>query len=282
MVEPVNPFDLLALQGLGVAYSALPTAFVLYFLLLFDARRKDSPSAGDTQLGIKTVAATIAIVATAMLAMGLQSFLHVILTFDDFGARMKAALPNLVFGGLGIVAAAFVLFPRTNVAQYPKAKRLAAGIVALVSGAAMLPALAMFLQRLLAWPSWGDVAAGLATAVDAVVIFGASFAVLGRLSGIDMRTQGPSVGQGIGAGAHGPPPIQAPAPQQVQPQHAAPQGYPPQGQPPQGYPQAQAPQGYPQQGYPQQGQPPQGAPAAPVPNAGSAPIGPGWSTPGGG
>src|SRR5690606_21503247 len=129
-VTAMNPFDLVALQGFGLVYSALPAAFLVYFLLLFDARRKGSPSAGDDQIGIKTVAATIAIVATGMLALGLQAFLHVLLTFDDFGARLKAALPNLVFGGLGVVAAGLVLFPRTNAQEFPKAKRLAAGVIA--------------------------------------------------------------------------------------------------------------------------------------------------------
>ncbi len=60
----MNPLDLVALKGLGVAYSALPVAFVIYLLMVFHQRAKDSPAADDRQLGIKTVAATIAIVAS--------------------------------------------------------------------------------------------------------------------------------------------------------------------------------------------------------------------------
>jgi hypothetical protein len=262
----MNPFDMLALQGVGAAYSALPTAFAIYVLLLVDARRKDSPAAADTQLGIKTVAATIAIVATAMFAFGLQGFLHVLLTFEDFMPRIKAALPNLLFGGLGVVASAFVLFPRTNAQEFPKAKRLAAGIIALVAGGAMLPLLAMFLDRLLAWPSWSEVARALTVAVVAVIVFAAAFSVLGRLSGIDMASQGPTMGQGVGVT---PPAISPGQPQPQYPQQEQPQ-YPQQQQPQ--YPQQEQPQ-YPQQQQPQGQYPPQ---------QGGGGVGPGWTTPGGG
>jgi hypothetical protein len=276
----MNPFDLVALQGFGLVYSALPAAFVVYFLLLFDARRKGSASAADDQLGIKTVAATIAIVATGMFALGLVAFLHVVLTFEDFGPRIKAALPNLVFGGLGVVAAGLVLFPRTNAAQYPKAKRLAAGVIALVAGCVMLPMLAIFLQQLLAWPSWSEVARALSTALVSVIVFAAGFTVLGRLSGIDMRSTGPGVGQGVAAQ-----PAVQPGMPQPQPQYPGMQpGMPHPGQPMQpgqpGQP-GMAQPGMPQPGQPMQpGMPQPGYPGAPQGQPG-APVGPGWQTPGG-
>jgi hypothetical protein len=269
----MNPFDLVALQGFGLVYSALPAAFVVYALLLHDARRSGSPAAGDTQLGIKTVAATIAIVATGMFALGLQAFLHVLLTFEDFGPRIKAALPDLVFGGLGVVAAGLVLFPRTNAEQYPKAKRLAAGVIALVAGCVMLPMLALFLHQLLAFPSWAEVARALSTALVSVIVFAAGFTVLGRLSGIDMRSSGPGLGQGIGQNLGSPGPVP-----QAQPMHPGmqPQPMPPQPMHPGMQPQMQ-PGMYPQ---PQPGMQQPGMQPQPGPPQGQ-PIGPGWQTPGG-
>jgi hypothetical protein len=185
--------------------------------------------------------------------MGLQGFLQVILTFDDFGARLKAAMPSLLVGALGVVGTALVLFPRTNAAQYPKAKRLAAGVVALVSGIAMLPALVDVLATVFEWPSWRLVAFSLATALTAGVIFVAGLWVLGRLSGVKMPAPtakhaatgfGPGPGPGYGGPAPGPgygsqplqgysgAPTQAPGPGHAAPpvqQPPGPGGYPPQG-----------------------------------------------------
>ena len=158
------------------------------------------------------------------------------LTFEDFGARFKAAVPNLLCGGLGVVGTAFLLFPRTNAARYPKAKRLASGIVALLSGGVLLPSIAVALERILSWPSWSEVAKYLSIAVVVVAVFAVSFAVLLRLSGVDVapaRPPGPT--PGVGA-----------------PVAAAP-----------GYPQ-QPPGAYPPAGYAVPGQ---GAPGQPVPGA---------------
>lgn len=241
--------ELARLPSMEVAWSAVPVALLIYGLLLWDARRKDSTTAGDDQLGLKTVAATLAVVSTLLFSAGLQGFLQAILTFDDVGDRLKGAMPSLLVGALGVVGTALVLFPRTNAAQYPKAKRLAAGVVALVSGIILLPALVDLLGKVIELPSWRLVATSLATAVDAGVIFVLSFAVLGKLSGLKMpeakaRPGGPPAGGGYGA----PPPGGM---QQGQPL----QGY--QGGPgvQQGQPPMQAPM---QQGQPpmQQGQPP--------------------------
>lgn len=264
------------MSGFDLAWSAIPIAFLIYVVLQIDARRKDGASAGDDQLGIKTVAATLAVVSTLLLAIGLQGFLQAILTFDDFGARLEASLPSLVVGALGVVAMALVVFPRTNASEYPKAKRLAAGVVALVSGIALLPALAGFLSQLLAWPSWKVVATALATAVDAAVIFVISFAVLGTLSGLKMpeaksTPMGPPPGQAGGmppGGTQGPggampPGGQVPGgmqgPGQGYPGQAMPQGYPPsggtqvpQGQAGAGHPGAPGGGQGPGQGWPQQ------------------------------
>ncbi len=235
--------DLFRFPGFDATWSAIPIAFLIYGLLLYDARRKDGTGPGDDQLGLKTVAATLAVVSTLLFATGLQGFLQTILTFDDVGARLKAAMPSVLVGALGVVGTALVLFPRTNAAQYPKAKRLAAGVVALVSGIAMLPALVDLLSKVLEWPSWRLVAVSLASAIDAGLIFLMSFAVLGKLSGLKMpepkaRPAGPPPGGG----------------------YAGPPG---QGQPLQGYQGGPGMQGPPMQGPPMQGQPMQQQPPGP-------------------
>lgn len=241
--------------SLLAAWSALPISLLIYLLLMYDARRKDSPAAEDSQLGLKTVAAVLIIVSTLMFALGFQRFLHVMLTFDDFWDRIKGALPSVLVGGLGVVATGVMLFPKTNAEQFPKAKRLAAGMIALFSGIAMLPAIAMLLTQLLDWPSWDAVAEAASVAIDVVVIFGIAFIALGKLSGMTMpelKSSGPPA-QGPGQGY---------PPQPPQPQYAAqPQGqpYPGQGQPQAQYPQpGQAPQAQAPQAYPPQGQPPPG------------------------
>jgi hypothetical protein len=260
------------LPGLDLVWLAIPLAALVYALLVYDARRKDSPAAGDDQLGIKTVAATLAVLATWVLATGLQGFLLAILTFDDFWERLKGSLPSLLVGGLVLVGAALVLFPRTNAEHYPKAKRLAAGVVALVSGVALVPALVNLLDNVFEWPSWRLVATALAQVIDAGVMFVIGLAVLGKLSGVKMPER--AAGMARPGGLGGPGPMAQPLGGMVQPgpgpgyaappmQQPPPQGYaasPMQQQPPQGYaaPPMQPPQGYPAPppgpgGYPPQG-----------------------------
>ncbi|MCX4240941.1 hypothetical protein [Paraliomyxa miuraensis] len=242
------------MPSVDVAWSAIPIAFLIYVILQIDARRKDSPTAGDDQLGIKTVAATLSVVSTLLFALGLQGFLAALFTFDGVGARLKAAAPSLLVGAVGVVAMALVLFPRTNASEFPKAKRLAAGVVALVAGIAMLPALASFLSALLEWPSGKVVGTEFATALTAIVIFAGGFVVLGKLSGLKMpepkaKPMGPP-GGGVQPPAPGgmqqaPGGMQQPGGMQPPPggMQQPPQGYP--GQPPAGM---QAPQGYPPAG----------------------------------
>ena len=89
--------------SLLAAWSAIPIALLVYLLLLYDARRKDSPAAEDTQLGLKTVSAVLIIVSTLMFAIGFEMLLNLLLTFDDFGDRIKACLPLVIVGAGGIL-----------------------------------------------------------------------------------------------------------------------------------------------------------------------------------
>jgi hypothetical protein len=194
-VPPVSALP--KLPTLDMAWLAIPIAILLYVLLLYDARRTGSQAAGDDQLGIKTVAATLTVMGTWVLAEGLHGFLVTILTFDDFWDRLKAALPSLVVGALVLAGAGLMLMSRTNAVHYPKAKRLAAGVVALVSGTALVPALVGLASVLLEWPSWRLVAAALATVITAGVVFVVALAVLGRLSGVQMPSRMPGGGSSM-------------------------------------------------------------------------------------
>ncbi|MEM7152689.1 MAG: hypothetical protein AAF799_07595 [Myxococcota bacterium] len=252
------PFPLPMAPSALATWSALPLSLLVYLLLLYDARRKDSPTADDTQLGLKTVAAVLTVVATFMFALGLQDLLHTLLTFDEFWDRFKVSFPSVLIGGGFAVGGALVLFPRTNAEEYPKAKRLAAGVIAIVGAVSLLPALAGFISTVLDWPSWSAVAAALSSALVSSILFVLGFGVLGKLSGMKMpepkakppQASPPQGGQPFAGQQPAQP--QAPAGHVAPGQPAAPQGYP--GQPAAGYPgQPAAPQGFAQ---PQPGQPP--------------------------
>lgn len=224
---------------------ALPLAILIYGLLLYDQRRAGSPAAGDDQLGLKTLAAVLSIAGTWVFAEGLGVLLLAILTFDDFWEKLKTGLPSFLVGAAVVIGAGLVLFSRTNAAQHPRAKRLAAGIVAIYAGVALVPALVGLLAAIFDWPSWRVVAAALARVIDVGLVFAIATGVLARLSGLEMATRmpGPTARPG-GPGGLGQPlggvvqtyPVQ-PAPQYaappVQPGYVAPAqppvtpGYPP-------------------------------------------------------
>lgn len=239
----------------GTELSVLPVAVVIYFVLLWDARRSGSPAADDDQLGIKTIGAALTLVGVLLLAGGLQSVLHVLLTFTDFLDRIKAAAPDLVVGGFVTVLAAFVLLPKTNAARFPKSKRLTAGAIALVAGTTSVAALADVVRRVIAWPSWSSVAESLTLLVVAGLLFAVGMMALGKLSGVDI---GPEVRAAGGSGQPQQSQGFAPQGQMQQQAHAAQQAHPqaphPQAQQQQPHAQQHA-QGYPP-AYDPTGQPP--------------------------
>jgi hypothetical protein len=228
----------------GTELSVLPIAVVIYFVLLWEARRPNSPSADDDQIGLKTIAAALTLVGVLLAAGGLKSVLHVLLTFSDFLDRIKAAAPDLLVGSFVTILAAFVLVPKTNAATFPKSKRLTAGAIALGAGTISVAALADLVRRLIAWPSWSSVADALTLLIVAGALFAIGMIALGRLSGLEMAPEA-KLGAGQGGAQH-----QAPLQPQAypghpqQPQHA----YQQQQQPQQPQPQPQPQQ--PQQGYP--------------------------------
>lgn len=212
-----------------LVWVAIPLAILIYGLLLYDQRRAGSSAAGDDQLGLKTLAAVLSIAGTWVFAEGLGVLLLAILTFDDFGQKLKTGLPSFLVGAAVVIGAGLVLFARTNAAQYPKAKRLAAGVVAIYSGVALVPALVGLLAAIFDWPSWRVVAAALARVIDVGLVFVIAVAVLARLSGLVMPTRMPGVGTTRPGGPGGPGGLGQPLGGVVQPV----QTYPV--QPPPGY-----------------------------------------------
>ncbi len=228
---------LMTLASIGWVF---PIAAVIYFLLVWGKRSPDCPWKNDDQIGLKVIVAALIVFGTLLLASGLQGLLHLLLTFKQFGARIKDILPDLLVG-LAVLGGTLLFgVPRTNHEQYPKALRLTAGMIALVSTISVVAGLDQFITTIFKWPSWSDVAGALTTLLTSVIIAGASGYFFARLSGLAVP--------------------EIPIPQQAgqQPGFSAPPGQTGFVAQPTGYPQQQQPTGYPQPqqptGYPTQGQ----------------------------
>lgn len=241
---------------------ALPVAGAIYLLLVWGKRSQaECPWRDDDQIGLKVIVGTLILVGTALLASGLQGLLHLLLTFKEFAPRIKAALPDLIVGAAVVGGAIMFAVPKTNHAEYPKALRLTAGAIALVSAVASVLGLENLLTTTFNWSSWHIFAGSFTSLLTAVIVFGGSGYLYAKMIGVEVPDISlPSEAQPAPAHFQGQPQGQMP-PQQGQP--------PAQGQPQQGgYQQPQQP-GYP----PQQGQQPQqgGAAVPPRPGGGAYP-----------
>lgn len=212
----------------------LPATLAIYFLLIWGQRSPDSSWKADDQIGIKVIAAALILLGTILFVTGLQGLLHLLLTFNDFGARMKEILPHLLVGAAALGGAVLFVLPRTNHDQFPKAMRLTTGAIALVAVIATVASLDSFLVTVFKWPGWDKVTGTLTTLLTAIIVAVGSGYFFAKLSGLAV----PEI------------PIPSGQPQSYPQQGVAPQQgqYPTQGQVP-GYP--------PQQGYQQPGYPPQ-------------------------
>jgi hypothetical protein len=236
----------------GTELSVLPVAVIIYFVLVWDARRAGSPAADDDQIGLKTIGAALTLVGVLMLAGGLQSLLHLLLTFSDFMDRLKALLPDLVVGALVAMVAVLMLVPKTNADRFPKSKRLTAGAIALAAGTTSVAALADVMRNVISWSAWSPLASSLSQLIVTAVLFAAGMIALGKLSGVQMAPQ-------ASAGAPNQAPQQAMQQQAMQQQQHAQQQQAMQQQQHAQQQHAQQQQAYP--GYPQgqhQGYPPHG------------------------
>jgi hypothetical protein len=254
-------------SGALAAALAVPVAGAIYFLLTWGKRSSGECSwRDDDQIGLKVIVGTLIMVGTALLAVGLQGLLHLLLTFKEFVPRIKAVLPDLLVGVVVVGGAIMFAVPKTNHAQQPKALRLTAGAIALVGAVATVINLDELLKTIFQWPSWHAVAGALTSLVTSVVIFGGSGYLYAKMIGVEV----PDIPMPAEAAQ-----LQAQMSGQAQPQ-AQPQAQ-------QGYQQPQQ-GGYqqPQQGQGGYQQPGPGGYQQPGPGGGYPPQGGGGYPPGGG
>lgn len=237
-----NPLVFSLIPGLpsagdiGSAAVVLTTLFVtlaIYALLIWGQRSADSSWKADDQIGIKVIASALILIGTMLFVTGLQGLLHLLLTFNDFGTRMKEILPHLLVGAAALGGTVLFVIPRTNHDQFPKAMRLTTGAIALIAIIGTVASLDSLLVTIFKWPGWSQVTDTLTTLLTAIIVAVGSGYFFAKLSGLAVPEIPIPSGQ--------PQPQQGFTPQQQQ--------YPTQGQVP-GYP--------PQQGYQQPGQYPPG------------------------
>jgi hypothetical protein len=171
---------------IGPLLLAPPVAGLLYGRLSWDAARSRQPDDHDWQIGIKTVIATGLLVGAFHFGRGIRALIHLLLTFERFGARLKALTPDLLVGGVVVAVALWVLFPRTNVEQYPRIRRLMAGIVALFGAVLCVEASIDLVTVVLNWPGWNAVALALSTVLTSTGSMAAGGYLLARESGIEV------------------------------------------------------------------------------------------------
>ncbi len=208
----------------------LPAALAIYFLLVWGGRTPESTWKADDQIGIKVIVAALIMLGTILFVTGLQGLLHLLLTFKEFGTRMKEILPHLLVGAATLGGTVLFVIPRTNHEQFPKALRLTTGAIALVAVITCVWSLDSLLVTIFKWPGWSQVTDTLTTLLTAMIVVISSGYFFAKLSGLAV------------------PDLPMPSGQPPQ------QGYPPQGYQQPGYQQPPQP-GYQQPGYQQ---PPQG------------------------
>ncbi len=171
---------------IGPMWLAPPVAGLLYGLLTWDASRAAQADARDWQIGVKTVVGTLLLVGAFHFGRGMRALVHLLLTFERFGSRLKALTPDLLVGGLVVGTAVWVLLPRTNIEQYPRIRRLLAGIVALFGGLMFVEGLADLVTVVLSWPDWSAVALASSTVLTSAGSLGVGGYLLARESGIEV------------------------------------------------------------------------------------------------
>jgi len=171
---------------IGPVVLAPPVAALLYGLLRWDAARAEPAEHRDWQIGVKSLIGTVLLVGAFHFGRGMRALVHLLLTFERFGGRLKALTPDLLVGALVVGAAGWLLLPRTNVELYPRIRRLLAGIIAMFGGVMGVEALTDLVTVVLAWPSWSAVALALSNLLTSAGSFAVGGYLLARDSGIEV------------------------------------------------------------------------------------------------
>lgn len=202
---------------------ALPLAGLIYAVLLLGqmfAPRCEWRE--DEHVGLKAMLGGLLLLGTGLLANGVQGLLFLFVTFNDFGAGLERAVPDLIVGFAVVSAVLLVGIPSSNHEDYPQAMRMSAGAVTM-SGAVgtVLGAERLFAEIFAfdGWPPIADAGASFITALLTVLIAGYAYAGLTKLDGSDLR-----LGLGLSRGPQRvqSAPTPSPRPQTGAPPSAAP------------------------------------------------------------
>jgi hypothetical protein len=161
-----------------------PSLAALIYIRLVWHKHTDPSAAGDDQLGVKTVCATLILTGVFMAAIGLQQLLGEILTWGQVKLAFQTALPRILVGSAVLGFITQVYLPRTNHQAYPKAMRLTAGVIAVVGSSALVVGLAQTLNGLFVL-EWDPIAEGLVASIVAGILAGGGLVTLSNYSGID-------------------------------------------------------------------------------------------------
>ena len=178
-----------------------PSLAALIYIRLVWHKHADPAAAGDDQLGVKTVCATLILTGVFMAAMGLQQLLGEILTWGQVKLAFQTALPRILVGGAVLGFITQVYLPRTNHEAYPKAMRLTAGVIAVVGSSALVVGLAQTLNGLFVL-EWDPIAEGLVASIVAAILAGGGLVTLSNYSGIDTDDLTEGVAQAASAAQH--------------------------------------------------------------------------------
>src|SRR5262245_41817984 len=127
--------DFLSALG-GSPAPTLVAAFLAlgYFAVLIDRRREGSPSAADTQVGIKLVLYGLAITGVLLVVTGLEHLFQFVLGGFKPTETLKQAGADLVAGGFVALGVLALALPKTNARSMPQVERFAWGVIALYTG----------------------------------------------------------------------------------------------------------------------------------------------------
>lgn len=170
---------------IGPLMLAPPVAGLIYGVLTWEARSAP-PEARDWQIGIKTILGTLVLVGAFHFGRGMRGLVHLLLTFERFGPRLRALAPDLVVGGMVVAGVVAWALPRTNVDQHPRIRRLVAGIVTLVGGVVFVESFVDLVTAASSWSRWYVVAAAAASVLTSAGSALVGGYLLARDSGIEV------------------------------------------------------------------------------------------------
>jgi hypothetical protein len=196
--------DLLA--ALGGPPGLIAIFLVLgYIAILIDRRREGSPSAADTQVGIKLVLYALAIHGVFVIVSGLEHLFTFALGGFKPTETVKKAGADLVSGGFIALLVLALALPRTNARAMPQVERFAWGVIGLYTGASSVIALQRVVNDTFMGAKWADIAGHLAQLLAYGLVCVLAIARLGRLSSWGAAAAAPYTGgqQGYQGGQGG-------------------------------------------------------------------------------